>query len=233
MDKRTYQRIPRKGKLAKNLNLSFDTLLERIVPFGDDTVYFYVVDTVKHHRNRLYQTGSAPNFQGDLITLCSCKHFMRTARDAESWQGVWIAGYTSRSFSDQHELFYLMKTSLAFESHSDLWFSDSVPKETKNAKAANRDKFGDIFQPRSELGAPYSYKSYFRPCKRHVHCDPHLWHKDIKYTKGYSDRMPALLVGDPKLSFLWNEPIVSYHSELTQGFKKRNLSWLFSSLKDG
>ena len=36
-----------------------------------------------------------------------------------------------------------MLVSETFESHRELWFSDSVSEETKAAKAANLNKFGD------------------------------------------------------------------------------------------
>ena len=232
MKRNTYQAMPSQGKLAKSLNLRIEALLEAIAPFRQETVYYYVVDTVKYRNSHLYQKGSAPNFQGDLITLCSCKHFMRTARDTESWNGVWVAGYTGRSRSREHNLFYLMRTSQAFESHRDLWFSDSIPQKAKNAKAANEDRFGDIYQPRRKLRDPYSYNSYFRPCRRHVHCEPHLWHKDVKYTKGYAGRSPALLVGDPMFSFLWDKPIVSFQPEIGRGFRKEPLSNLFPLLEE-
>ena len=62
MDQSTYQAMPRRGRLAENLNLRFKALSQRIAPFQQDTVYPYVVATVKSHNGRLYQTGSGPNF---------------------------------------------------------------------------------------------------------------------------------------------------------------------------
>lgn len=232
MNKNDYQTMPHKGKLAKNLNMPLEALVEKIAPFQQDEVYFYVVKTVEYSKGRFYQTASAPNFQGDLITLCTCEHQMRSARDANSWQNIWVAGYTSYSYVDEHKLFYLMKIAMSFESHRDLWFSDSIPRKTKSAKAANKDKFGDIYQPKKKMNAPYSYISYLRPCKQHVHCDPCLWHKDIKYTKGYGGRSPALLVGDPRFSFLWDSPIVSFQPKIGRHFRTKPLSYLFPLLEE-
>ena len=228
MNKDTYQAMPREGKLAQNLNLTAEMLLEITAPFQHELVYSYVVDTVKYHKRRLYQGGSGPNYQGDLITLCSCKHRMRTARDVDSWDGVWIAGYTSRSHYGEHDLFYLMRISQTFESHRELWFSDSIPEETKIAKAAHLEKFGDVYQPKTESGDPYSFRHYLPPCKIHVHCSPHLWHKDIKYDSGYGGRLSVLLVGDQELSFLWDEPVFASPFDIPRGHKKKTLSDLLS-----
>ena len=230
MNEDAYQAMPRTGRLAKSLNLRHEALAKRIAPFKKDTVYSYVVDTVKYHERRLYQTGSGPNFQGDMITLCSCKHLMRTARDTASWKGVWIAGFISSKYSSSrsHKLFYLMRVSQAFKSHHELWSSDSIPEETKIAKAAHLDRFGDIYQPKTELGAHYCHRSYLRPCKGHVHHESDLWHKDIKRNAlYYGGRPSALLVGDPNSSFLWDKPVVTAPFNLWQGQKKTTLSELF------
>ena len=115
-----HQAIPRSGRLARNLNLSPGVLSERIAPLRQDTVYCYIVDTAEQPDDRLCQTGSGPNFQGDLITLASCKHQMRTYMSAESWKGVWIAGFTRRELKNR--LFYLMRVTAAYASHRELWY---------------------------------------------------------------------------------------------------------------
>lgn len=205
MNKNAYQAMPYRGRLAKNKNLENDALLAMIGPFRQDTVYPYVVATAKVIKSRLYQTGSGPNFQGDLITLCSCKHEMRAYPNVKSLERVWIAGYTPRHLGNN--LFYLMMVSQTFESHHELWFSESISEETKLAKAANLDKFGDVYQPKQASVDPYCHLSYFAPCEDHVHCDPCDWHKDIDYPDRFG-RTPALLVGCPKYSFLWDAPLI-------------------------
>ena len=229
MNRNAYQAIPSQGRLTRNLNLSLEALSERIAPFQQNTVYFYVVSTVKRRKGRLYQKGSGPNFQGGLLTLCSCKHYMRALRDVESWRGVWIAGYTSRTHSGNRKLFYLMMVSQVFESHRAFWLSDSIPEETKLAKAAHQNRLGDVYQPRNESGDPHSHKSYFRPCKNHVHRESEIWHDDIDYVDQYG-RRPALLVGSPEHSFLWDKPMIrlpSAFSGLRRRHKKKKLSDLF------
>ncbi len=212
--------MPRRGLLVKNLNLSLEALSERISPLQQDTIYSYVVTTVKHRKGRFYQKGSGPNFQGDLVTLCSCKHYMRTFRGiVQPRKGVWIAGFTSRTYLGSHKLFYLMKVAQAFKSQREFSQSDSISEEAKNAKVAHLDRFGDIYQPKSKSGDPYCHTSYFRPHKNHVHREPDIWHKDINYVTRYG-RRPGLLVGHQKHSFLWDRPVITLSCDLPRSTKK-------------
>ncbi len=225
MNQSSYQSMPRNGRLAKNTNLSAAALVNSLDGFHQDTVYSYIVATVECYEERLYQTGSGPNFQGDLITLCSCKHLMRTYLDSESWKGIWIAGFTSVKEMDSNSLFYLMKVGEAYESHRALWASSTISEEAKEAKAVHLDKFGDVYQPRRESGSPHSPMSYYRPCRDHVHCEPGDWRQDIKYRDRYG-RIPALLVGDPEFSFLWSKPIFESPVKLSRGQRKMKLGEL-------
>ena len=227
MNQNDYQPMPTKGKLYENLNLSRRDLWRSIREFRHDEVRSYIVTTTQENEEgRLRQCGSGPNFQGGMITLSSCMHRMRTSlKNIESWKGVWIAGFTN--FNGRQELFYLMRISQAFKSQRGFWFSKFVPKGTKQAKAAHLSRFGDIYEPNSRSGNHYSYQGYLEPCEDHVHSEPRHWHKDINYRKGYSQRKPALLVGDPELSFLWDRPVIRLPFESFREQKKTRLSCLF------
>ena len=80
------QPFPRKGKLHDNSSLSLNTLRD-IVGSEGTLVYCYVVDSVKNEGGRFVQRGSGPNFQGDMVTLCTCKHHMRTSLSSDDWEG--------------------------------------------------------------------------------------------------------------------------------------------------
>lgn len=217
-----YQAMPESGELAENLNLAREAVFERIVPFEKETVYPYVVASVKCQGVRCYQTGTGPNFQGHVITLCTCKHRMRTFPDVRV--GVWIAGFVSSS--DMYlgnKLFYLMRVSQTFESHQELWASDSIREETKHEKAAHLNRFGDFFMPTTNSGDSFSAQSYLEPCRGHDHYGD--WAKDVDYRNASG---PAkLLVGDPTLSFLWDRPVVNPRFQIPRN-KKTTLSELFS-----
>ena len=228
MNQNDYQPMPSQGKLYENLNLSRKALLKRISQFLHDEVRSYIVTTTEEdEEGRLRQCGSGPNFQGGLITLSSCMHRMRTSLvDMGSWKGIWVAGFTN--FNGRQRLFYLMRVSQAFKSQRGFWFSKSVPMATKKAKAAHLSKFGDIYKPKSRSGKHYSYRDYLEPREDHVHSEPRYWHKDINYRKGYKQRKPALLVGDPECSFLWDKPVIPFPFKNFQGQKITCLSCLFT-----
>ena len=222
-----YQPFPRTGRLAENTNLSLDGLRARVLP-GPAKVYCYIVATVENRRGRLVQTGSGPNWQGDLITLCTCKHWMRAFMNADAWRGVWIAGFTGvRAGSGLHHLVYLMRVKQAFRSHHDLWFAKSIAPRTKEAKAAHLSKFGDLYKPRQGWTDPFDPRGYAPPEPDHVHCNLDHWHNDIDYV-GLSGRRPALLAGDPAHSYLWDRPTVLYPARLHRGQKKHSLDDLLA-----
>lgn len=227
---RMYQPYPQQGKLFNNLNLSLDKLCQKVGP-EQAIVYFYVIATVKNQNDNFIQTGSAPNFQGDWITLCTCKHYMRTFLGPAEWKGKWVAGFTGlKAGGGSNALVYLTKIGYAFESHHDLWFSEVIPSETKQAKVATLHRFGDIFQP-SQPGDMLDQRNYHPPCHNHVHGEPVVWHKDIDYRR--NGRQAALLAGSPENSFLWNKPTIFYSGQIGRGQRKLELKTLLSQLTIG
>ena len=142
-----HQPFPKEGKLGQNTNLSLEELKYRVGSVKA-FVYCYVVATIKQKDGKFIQTGNGPNFQGDLITLCTCKHFMRTFLDDESWKGKWIAGFTGKhAGKGKNHLVYLLKVGHTFNSHYSLWHSESISDQTKSAKVTDRNKYGDVYQP--------------------------------------------------------------------------------------
>ncbi len=226
-DDGAFQPYPVRGPLARNMNLDGDALSERIQAMNG-AVYVYVVRTVKWQEGRLVHEGSAPNFQGGYITLCTCKWQMRAGREVQDWEGVWIAGITGNGIGapGQH-LVYLTRVVCAYESHRDLWHT--LPAQVREAKAADSHKFGDIYRPQDLTADPYSSLAYREPVKSHPHAPNNAWHKDVNYA-AYA-RRPALLVGDPSLSFLWDQPIISSPFRLGRGCKIMSLETLLGTLR--
>jgi hypothetical protein len=227
-----YQPFPKTGQLASTMNLDLDRLKTKI---GDEQakVYFYVVATIENQNGCFVQTGIAPNFQEGLVTLCTCKHFMRTFMDTEDWVGKWIAGFSGVVAGDGNNvLVYLMKIGYAFKSHQSLWFSDKISEKTKQAKSAQLSKFGDIYQPLNQISNPFAIKNYISPLKNHVHAKNNGWHKDIIY-EGCKGRKAALLIGDANYSYLWDKPMIYFYKDrLHRGQKKDNLQTLLKQFKE-
>lgn len=223
--RRTCQPLPRDFKPEVNhgslaTDLSAAAVVARIHHSGypmREIVRPYAVTTLKIRQQAYQQKGSAPNFEGGLITLCTCKHQMRGNYGAENWDaGAWVAGLTSMSESSTGEqnLFYLMRVFRAYESHADL--VAGLPALGLSAALAAKDStlhdLGDVMMPlkpglRGE--ARFTPVSYHPPILGHAHRqseDSDYWHKDIDYA-GRACR-PSLLVGDPALSFIWTRPLV-------------------------
>ncbi len=72
-DEPDHQPFPRKGLLSDNSNLPLETLYSSL---GSErtVVYRYVITSVDNNGGRFVQRGSGPNFQGNMVTLCTCKH---------------------------------------------------------------------------------------------------------------------------------------------------------------
>jgi hypothetical protein len=232
------QPFPESGPLHKNLNLSLSRLKKRMDEF-QVPVYSYIVRTVKRTDGHFIQIGSAPNFQGGVISLCTCKHYMRTFLDWKSWPHKWIAGFSGKKEGyGENALIYLMKVDFASNSFSELWKSKKVSNLGIKAKLANKEKFGDIFQPKKNQKDEFDPLHYKPPVQSHVHNKRkgclYAWHSDICY-RGVKDRKPALLFGDPKFSFLWDHPMLFRSGELHRGQSKDDdlLSFLKHLMQKG
>ncbi len=200
---------PKEGKLHDNLNKNLEDLKSCLHGFLENTVYSYSLTTIdiELEKQEFKQIGSAPNFQGGLVTLCTCKHYMRTYRELQDWEGVWLAGFSYQRIlsekSKRYWLIYLMRVEKACASFAELW--KTLPSSAKYAKNARYHRLGDLYQPKSDLFDPYNPLNYYKPCSKHSHKD--CWEEDITY-RGIKGRHPALLVGDPEMSFLWSRPMV-------------------------
>jgi len=211
-----HQAFPTTGALRQHLDLSRVRLAEMI---GDesDAVYAYIMSSVVLDGDNLLQTGTGPNFQGGYITLCTCKHRMRTTLPVEEWPGTWVAGFTSVECGGRHWLFYLGKVKEAYESQSELWHSDALSAKTRRAKSAKNSRLGDLYEPKGELDSVgrYDPEQYHLPISRHSHhknaCDNN-WRFDIDYSRKKlnvkAKRQPSLLLLDPEFSFLWRKPLL-------------------------
>ena len=206
---------------SDSTNLDIETLRRQIGRFGPpdlERVYGYVVRTVRPRQGEFLQTGSAPNFNGGLITLCTCKHSMRASLTPAAWKkGAWIAGFTSwdKDFHKQQSLVYLMRVGEAFESHADLVqeLRRSGRSATVDAKDSTQHTLGDVMIPveasiqGDERFSPAAYRT---PIPEHIHRandEDDSWRDDINYV-GIGGRHAAMLVGDVDFSFVWSRPFV-------------------------
>jgi hypothetical protein len=232
--------FPKRGLLADNLNRPLSRFPKSVTGCVN-AAFSYIVRSVKLDReNEVFeQHGSAPNFQGDRLTLCTCKHQMRASLTTTQWESdVWIAGFTSRClFERRHWLFYLTKVDAAYESHSDLW--DNLPAKARKAKNASQHFLGDLFEPGSndlagdDRFVPQNYRTPpHHTHHKHRHDDG--WHNDINYRHAGKFGHPPLLVGDPELTFLWGKPTIYLdHAHCRNYSRWASVKELFTHLWEG
>jgi len=174
-------------------------------------VYTYIVTTIKTTTDyQLIQEGSAPNFDGERITLCTCKHkdraTFRPSNDPhDPWKNVWVAGLTSRSEDPSRSLAYLMCVERSFLSQMELW--RALPDRCRRAKSASKSELGDLFEPKvAAANDPYNPAHYRAPTVgRHVHSTrehPNTWHHDVMRW-GRRSKPHRLLLGHALQSYRW------------------------------
>lgn len=219
-----------KAPHESNLNLPLATLNDRLNE-NPASIYFYIVNSIEWNGSQLEQRGSAPNSDGGYFTLCTCKHFMRTFRAVTDWPGIWIGGFTAKpAVTDRNFLVYLMHVGWAYSSQRDLWQSSAIPLRTKRAKAAHKNTHGDLFEPTSFDKSEFDPTAYKPPAPQHSHAAHADWHKDVAYEK--KGKRPALLVGTPDLTFVWDSPLISYVNQLSRGQKQLHLPEFLKNLRE-
>jgi putative DNA base modification enzyme with NMAD domain len=217
-----FQPFPSFGRLFKRMNILRHDLLAKIAHEAGE-VYAYVVRTAQldpDDPSAVRQVGSAPNFQGGLLTLCTCKHSMRAGRKPENWPGTWVAGFSSGQGGQPQKLFYLMRVERAFISHYEMW--NQLPPAVREAKSMRRSHLGDLCEPKSTLcdhdrPQVFDPSNYYPPRPDHSHANG--WENDLDHSKQDKFNRPtALLMGDPERSYLWSRPILTVRGQpFTQG----------------
>lgn len=231
---------PDLGELKVNLT-AFE-LKARLAAFDrTEVVRPYVVRTVTLKGGTFRQTGSAPNFDGGIGTLCTCKHQMRSRYSVAEWtSGVWVLGFTSRGLCapGQQTFYYLMRVRSAFESQSELVAALTAASrlDVISAKSSRTNGLGDVFVPKAPKlrgETRFNPQNYYAPLSGHVHShesDPLYWHKDIRYGNGKRST-PALLVGDPEFTFVWTNPRVQRRNPANiRDYRNWTLSYLIDQI---
>jgi hypothetical protein len=215
-------------------NLNAKDLRERLRKFQNEQVYTYVIDTLRLIDGLYHQTASAPNFEGGVITLCTCKHWMRTFKPAKDWgNGVWVAGFTGLTHTDGQTLVYLMRIGEAFDNFRALWNDSKLARQVKKTKSATNNPLGDFYEPLpGDTTNPLQREAYREPCGKHIHSD--LWENDVN-TESYKDKRnnpSVLLIGDPLKSYIWQSPKLKSGRKISQGQLKEKLADFLTHLEE-
>jgi hypothetical protein len=158
---------------------------------------------------------------------------MRTFSEFITRPGTWIAGFCGvKAGGGRCALVYLMKVAQTFESQYDLWHVLSPRVRLAKAAHLKGNALGDLYKPKHRLKDEERFdpSNYSPPCDGHTHLKHQEWHKDINHM--YHGRRPALLVGEPDHSYLWEYPRLCFEGNIGRGQRKLALPELLSHLVD-
>lgn len=208
---------PEEQELPQNMGPPLDELRRRLGGLGnnfcEEEVHYYIITSVHIIWRgvppipRFSQRGSGPNFFNGVITLCTCKHTLRTVRTCSNWKkGVWIAGFSSLKQDPAKQfLFYLIRVGDAYPSHAGLY--GALPRPIATGKNARNQRFGDLYEPRNSA-ATHNPTDYYVPVLGHPHHklpSDTTWHDDIQLK---NSKVSCLLVGEEGKSFVWTCPTI-------------------------
>ena len=233
-----FQPFPTDRPFLKNFNIAPERLQRIAARVPDVEVYSYVLTTATWdapHTGKVTQRGSAPNFQGGRITLCTCKYAMRAGRRRHLWPGTWVAGFCSGAKRQAYGLFYLMRITEAFESHGDLW--NALTRAERMERSMARTSHGDLMEPKTASFEKdrFNIKNYLRVLKTHVHTTPKYpdqYLRDFDFREyDRHKRIAPLLLGEKENSFLWSRPRFEFRGKHPRTKKFHSLANLVQHLK--
>ena len=211
------------------LNISLDTLKERMKNNLSDDIYFYVMTTVSLDNGKQVQKGSGPNLEGSRVTLSTCKHWMRTFPSIK--KGTWIAGLSNKNCGQN--LFYLAQVEDTFLTHREL--ETSLSKKDRKIKSMSNNFLGDLFETTTASGNTFDD---YKAVSHHSHKDEHHHFTDehIKsdlwgYKQG--EKETKLLSFDPNTTCVWEQPLITHSLQtISQGQRKNTVAGFLSILKE-
>lgn len=166
----------------------------------DPAVYCFTLHEIFYEEGIFKQTRSSPNWQGDVCTMATCKHQMRSWLTPDDWLGKWCLAVTPRHCAD-NSIFFAGRVDQTFASNYDYGAWTVRNKKLYAAKRADRDPRGDVYLPRKDRNVSgelrYYHGNFHEPPNHTRSLETYSdgtpkWWKDIDY-KLYERRPPVLL----------------------------------------
>lgn len=171
------------------------------------------------------QTRSGPNWQGGVLTLATCKHYLRSTRPAQGWPGTWLAGFTPK-INGENYLLYVAQVALAFENNQLL--GDHLRKYDRKAYTAKNAFYnvvGDVY-PCNGPDA-YDLRNYAvhpEHVRQELKKGAPKWHSDINYKRP----APVFIMG----GYLYSRPMYRVTRPLHRSGWKCDITELFNYLEE-
>lgn len=221
----------------KSNTLNLNNLRKQLSAFLDDTAYIYTLTSLTRDASGIIQqNGSAPNVEDGIVTLCTCKHYMRQGNKGK-WKGVWIIGLTpivkNKGFDgEKNYVFYITRVEKEFTNHKE--FYDYLHLNHPNAiipKNGSRNELGDIFEPKTGIVidgvTELNPNSYIDASKIHSHGT--AWIHDVSLNPlSASPVSTPLLLGEINNSFVWQKPTIIWKGTKSVRRKKLTLGGAFA-----
>lgn len=169
-------------------NFSLEKMRE--ILSGVTCIYVYPHHEIKlSDEGEFQQTRSGPNWEGDLVTMTTCKHLLRTYKTIDESGRVAICGVTNK-LDGENFLMYIGVVRMTFNSMDSLsaYLQQNEPKAFK-AKDTRHNRLGDLFVPAYDLTGEerYDSMSFHEPVDDHCRKEEldskgqPKWFKDIEY----------------------------------------------------
>lgn len=170
---------------------------------GVDVIYVFPHHEIKLVNGVFQQTRSGPNWEGDVVTLTTCKHLLRTYSSMVERKTA-LVGLTNK-LDGENFIMYIGVIDKIFDSNYDLGsFLAKTSPDTFNKKSTSDNRLGDVFFPNDKLSGfeVYDIINFEDPCSDHCRVeendskgDPKWW-KDIEYLTRNGTR-PKCLIFNP------------------------------------
>lgn len=168
-----------------------------------EVIYVYPHHEIRLEDGQFRQTRSGPNWEGNVVTMTTCKHLMRTYSTIDRKVGseVGFVGVTNK-LEGENYILYAGVIYKRFDSNYDLGeYLRKNHKATYDIKLATNNRLGDIFEP-YDADDKYEVLCFEDPTPDHCRAEENdskgnpKWWKDISY-ESRSGVRPKCLTFNP------------------------------------
>lgn len=207
---------------------------------GQETCMVYTHHEVFFQDGIIKHTRSSPNWEGGLVTYCTCKHLMRSTK-RKTWVGVWLMGLCPAKLNNA--VMFCGRINMEFNSNLDVskHLVHNYPSAYRT-KMANSNPRGDLYATKDKLvevdekDPTFNHKNFYEPpnhtrsvefykkssgsvSEREDGKIPKWW-RDIEYRHHQTGNRPKMFILQP--CFLFSQPTL--YTRIKPGRATRKLT---------